>query len=266
MANLTYQELLNEEFSKRKAFNASYSLRAFARDLGISAPRLSQVLNNKQGLSIKAAREIALTLNFSEEKRDTFCALVGAQHARKFSEREKFQEKIKKYKKQTNPYTELELEYFKVISDWWHFAILELTHIEDFQYDIYWMSQVLNLDELVVEQAIERLLKLGLAKEENNSLVDVFVSLNTTNDIPSGDLKKYHVQLMQKAMKAVYDQDVENREYSSTVLSINKEELPALKKHLRQFQREVCDKTDAMENKNSVYCLGIQLYELSEEL
>ena len=59
MHHSTYHDLINEEFEKRKQINSAYSLRAFARDLGISAPRLSQILNKKQGLSLNAAQNLA---------------------------------------------------------------------------------------------------------------------------------------------------------------------------------------------------------------
>jgi len=44
-----YRVWLVDEFSQRKQKNTAYSLRAFARDLGISATCLSEVLAKKRG-------------------------------------------------------------------------------------------------------------------------------------------------------------------------------------------------------------------------
>ncbi|MGZ3699878.1 MAG: helix-turn-helix domain-containing protein, partial [Bdellovibrionota bacterium] len=60
-----YSELLNEAFAERKAKNPSYSLRAFARYLAISAAALSQVLSRKRDLSKRNALKVAERLGLS---------------------------------------------------------------------------------------------------------------------------------------------------------------------------------------------------------
>lgn len=58
--------MLNEEFEKRKARNSAYSLRAFARDLGVSKTTIGEVINGGRRLSIHnieiVARKLELTL------------------------------------------------------------------------------------------------------------------------------------------------------------------------------------------------------------
>lgn len=263
MEYATYLDLLHDEFEKRKSLNGAYSLRAFARDLGMSAPRLSQVLNQKHGLSIDAAKLIATKLRLSPEVRLWFCDSVGAMHARGFTQRSNFKEKIKQYKHEAKTYSELQMEYFKVISDWYHFAILELTYHKDFKNDIVWISRVLEISEAEAEQAIERMKSLELIREEDNRLVDVFKFLATPSDVPSASIKKFNTQMMKKALEAVYEQDVLNREISSNVFSINKEQLPEFKEHIRSFRRKLEVQASATKERNAVYCLGIQFFELT---
>lgn len=95
MSNKTYLNLLINEFNTRKNQNPSYSLRAFARDLDMSAPRLSQVLNKKQGLSVEAAKEVAQKLKCSELEKIWFCNSVGVLHSRSKSNKEKYKLKLK---------------------------------------------------------------------------------------------------------------------------------------------------------------------------
>ena len=259
----TYHDLLNEEFEKRKDLNSSYSLRAFARDLGISAPRLSQVLNQKHGLSLDAATKIAEKLKLDSESKQWFCDSVGSIHARGFNQRVNFKEKINQYKRVATSYSELQLEYFKVISDWYHFAILELTSLQDFKNDSKWIASTLEISEEEVLSAIERMKNLDLIREENGKLVDVFKFLATPGDIPSLSLKKFNAQLMKKAMGAIYEQDVFNREISNNIFSINKDQLPEFKEHIRKFRRELDGQAASIKEKNAVYCLGIQFFELT---
>ncbi len=263
MQYTSYHDLLNEEFDKRKSYNSSYSLRAYARDLGMSAPRLSQILSKKQGLSIDAARDVAQKLKLSESKTQWFTSSAGSLHARSFKERTDFRERVMTYKEEAKVFTELQLEYFKVISDWYHFAILELSYLEDFQNDSTWMAEILGITKVEVEEAITRMKALDLIQEKDGKLIDVFKFLATPNDIPSISLKKFNTQLMKKAMEALFEQDVMEREISSNIISINKEQLPAFKEKLRDFRREFENDSAPTKNKNAVYCLSMQFFELT---
>jgi len=261
----TYHELLIEEFDRRKAANAAYSLRAYARDLAMSAPRLSQVLSKKQGLSIEAAEEVATRLKLPDNKRQWFCHSVGAQHARSFKERANYKEKILKYQSEAKVFSEIQLEYFKVIADWWHFGILELTYHQEFRYDLHWISEVLDITPQQTEEAIKRMLSLDLLKEENGTLKDVFKFLATPSDIPSSALKKFNSQLMKRALLALYEQDVHHREIASNIFSIDKASIPVIKEKLRAFRRELEHEASKAPVKNAVYCLGMQFFELTKD-
>ena len=157
MQYVTYHDLLDEEFERRKQFNESYSLRAYARDLGLPAPRLSLILNKKEGLSVDSAEGIASKLKLSEKKREWFCSSVGSLHARSFKERNDYKDKVQKYKDEAKVFSELHLEYFKVIADWYHFAILELTYLADFQNNAAWMANILGISTEEVEIALDRM-------------------------------------------------------------------------------------------------------------
>lgn len=92
----TYHELLLEKFEQKKKSNPAYSLRAFARYLEISVSKLSQILNRKQGLSLKSAEAISLKLNLNTEEKEWFCDSVGALHSRSQKEKKFYQEKLKR--------------------------------------------------------------------------------------------------------------------------------------------------------------------------
>lgn len=263
MNYISYHDILKERFEKRQLLNSSYSLRAFARDLGISVPRLSQILNGKLGLSIKAAKLIAERLKLSEEEFTWFNASVGSQHSRKFKERENYKNKIEKYKSETKAYSQIHMEYFKVIADWYHFAILELTALKEFKNDTKWIAKTLGITAEEAQAAIERMKSLDLLREENGKLIDAFKFLATTNDVPSMSLKKFHAQLIKKSLDALYEQEVSNREVSSTIFAVNKNQLAEFKEKIRSFRQTTAHAAEQTQNKDSVYCLSIQLFELS---
>ncbi len=261
----TYHDLLNFEFERRREINSYYSLRCFARDLQLSAPRLSLILNKKRGLSTEAANDVALRLGLDEKTKKWFCNSAGALHSRGKKQREAFNEKILEYKKQSSHFDEIQLEFFKVISDWYHFALLEATYLDDFQSDPKWISDLLGIEFEQTIEAIERLKKLELLKVVDGEYVDTFEFLATPNDIPSPSLKKYNLQLMKKAMTSLYEQDVSEREYSSTIFPISKKELATYKQRIRDFRRGLDKDSRQDPNKDAVYCLGIQFFELTNQ-
>jgi len=81
-----YRLVLKAELERRRSRNASYSLRAFARDLELSPSRLSRVLNGKEALSRPRAERIGGKLGFQKDQIELFCDLVDVEHASTESE------------------------------------------------------------------------------------------------------------------------------------------------------------------------------------
>ncbi len=262
----SYRDLLTDYFEKRKILNSSYSKRAFARDIGISSARLTQVLSKKHGLSIEAAKELAQRLKLTPDETKWFVESVGALHSRKKTLKTEFSRRIQEYKRTAKKFTEIQLEYFKVIADWYHFAILELTHVEDFQNDAAWMAAKLGITIDEVTEAVARLKNLDFLSEEEGKLKDVFKFLATPNDVPSESLKMFNHQLMKKAMEALYDQDVLNREIASNIFSVRKDRVPEFKEKLRVFRRDLENEACQSKGKDAVYCLSMQFYELTRSV
>lgn len=61
----SYQRWLVDELLERKTRNAGYSIRAFARDLGVNKSSLADVLAGKQHLSARSAQKVAEVLEWS---------------------------------------------------------------------------------------------------------------------------------------------------------------------------------------------------------
>ncbi len=60
--------ILTKAFDEKRSRNPRYSLRAFSRDLGISASQLSSILSGHKKLSAEHACRIAMKLEFPTDK------------------------------------------------------------------------------------------------------------------------------------------------------------------------------------------------------
>lgn len=75
---------LRKVLAEKCARNPKYSLRAFARKIGLSPSHLSRVTNGSAGISIAAAYKLALGLDLSTEETKSFVELVGLERANDF--------------------------------------------------------------------------------------------------------------------------------------------------------------------------------------
>lgn len=259
---LQYQDFLLEEFKARRARNPNYSLRAFARDLGMPASKLSQNLRGLCGISVAKAETIADKLQMREDDRQLFLALVESQHARSRVARQQAASALENIRR--DRMAELDVEKFSVIRDWYHMAILEMTEITSFRPDPQWMASRLDLPVDIVREAINRLSELGLLRTEGPRWEQSSTDLELPSGGPSRAVKEHHKQLLTKAIVAVDEVAIEEREYSSQTLAVPKAAIPEIKNLIREFQRKVARLANGA-SKDEVYALTIQLFPLLEK-
>ena len=257
----SYREQIRQGFQDRTLRNPAYSLRAYARDLGIAYSRLHDTIHGRKGLSVKSALKIAQNLNLSHDEAEIFVAKIESEHARSPITRKKAQEKL------TNLNTlygnqVIQENLFRLIKDWHHFALVELSLVEGFQSDYAWISNRLGITLNEAEAAVKRLLELKVLKEEDGkwSPSDDFTFTEST--IPSDAVKKSHEQILTKAINALYFQSIEERDFNSFTFSVNTQDIPLAKKFIKDFLVEFDRKFGKNSRRNAVYSLSTQLIRL----
>lgn len=260
---LIYQRYLREEFERRRRRTASYSLRAFARDLAVPAPKLSQYLNGTCGLSAKRATELAQKIRLGALEKELFVCSVEASHARDSLTRDRNLERLSLLL--SNTFSELNLEKFQLIRDWYHLAILELTTMKGFRSDVAWIARALSVPEDKVREALKRLVHLGLLDQSQENWAQTEKDLETPNDISSSAIRDYHQQMLELAEVKLEQVPVEKREFGSMIFSVNDELVPELKQVIRSFQKEIAALIEKNSNKNCLYTLNLQLLPIFEE-
>lgn len=262
LAFKSYRVLLSEKLEERCARNSRYSLRSFARDLGISPARLSDVLRGRYGLSIESAKVIADKMGLNESEISHFCDLVASEHSRSQKKRLAAKERIEK---QIPDHQRLSMDAFQIVSDWYHFAILELTQVKGFKSSTKWIASRLELDEQKVITAIERMKRLNLIQKVGRTLKPVEDFTTSPDGVSSAAIKKFHGQVLEKAANAIHAQSIDERDFSSVMMAIDPKDIPEAKKEIKAFRRNLSARFAKGKNKTSVYCLSVQLFNLSED-
>ncbi len=257
-----YREILREELTKRCQVNKSFSLRAFSRFLGIEPAQLSRVLGGKKNISPTTAKNISELLFEKGKERELFVSLVEYATAKNSKTRETILNRIKKNNNKQLK-SNLELEAMRVVSDWYHIAILDMTYLSDFDSRPTKIASFLGITEMEAKLAIDRLLGLGLLQRKNGRLVKTTDKLATPTNEPSIGIRSFHKQMISKALKSIDEQKISERYIVGKTFTVSKFDLPKLKELTEKFKDDVSDVLTNSNYKNdSLYQLNIQLFNL----
>ena len=258
----SYRNVLSEEFELRVRRNPAYSLRAYARDLGLSHSSLSRILGKEQGLSLTKTVGILKALKLTEAEGVLFQTMVQSECARSKVVRA---HALKKIKAGSGKVADLSVEYFKIIADWHHFAIVELTEVEGFQSDAKWISQRLGISEREVKEAVARLMTLELIEKVKGKPFRKTAEFRATHSaVPNRSIQSHHRQILVKAEKALFEQEPGEREFSSISFAMNSESLAWAKEEMKKFRRNLTRHLAKEENKNRLYEFSMQLFALDQ--
>jgi uncharacterized protein (TIGR02147 family) len=247
---------LQQQFTDRCKRNPRYSLRAFAQLIQMDASSLSQIFAGKRKASTKVINGV--------------CAVLGAEP----QQQERFVQKAKaKFKSgagttdaQDSAYELMSQDAFKVISDWYHFAILELINVDGFQGRAAWCARALSITTVEAQMALERLERLSLIRQEEGHWVRTNKML--TNFAPgttSSAHKHMQRQILQMALDAIDNVGADEKDITCMTMAIDVEKIPQARRIITKFRRDL---SAYLEDgpQSRVYQLAIQLYPASKEI
>lgn len=249
-----YRTILMSELMKRIKTNPAYSLRRFAKQLELSPATLSGVLSRKRRLSLKAASKISDKLNFTPSDASKFYQAVASGLT---------ENGAKIVSPPAPEYVKLSEDVFQIISDWYYYAILELTFVKGNKKNPRWFAKKLGINYNQALAAVEQLKRLGLLEVQSGTLVKTSANVASSSEIPSSAIRLRHKQVLQKAMESIETNSIEERDFTSMTMAIDPSLLPEAKKRIAAFRRELCAFLESG-NRKRVYEMSIQLFPLSE--
>lgn len=248
----TLQTALAEEYARLKLKNPSYSLRAFARRLGLVPSAMSELINGKRGISRKRAEALLDRLMLDPVAKENLLCTIP------FSIRRSRDPSLK-----TKPQTQLSVDHYHTIAEWYHFAILSLAETEGFRCKPEWIAKRLGISEAVAAQAIDRMLRLEmLEKISDKEWRTTGLSYNTSDHIANLSLRKAHHENLELAAESLNRDPVEQRDFVSTTMAIDPTLIPEAKRRIRQFHQELSAFLESGK-KTEVYKVSLQMIPLT---
>jgi uncharacterized protein (TIGR02147 family) len=245
---------LRAELGRRCAKNPQYSLRAFAKFLAIDHATLSQLLSGKRPLSARTILRLGTRLGLDRAAIDRYAA-----EEYRFSQ-------IAADKGTLSEMRQLADDAARVISDWYHYAILELTRLHDFKPDSRWIARVLGITTDEVNLAVTRLVRLRLLFMADrhhwiDQSGDTTASLADFNRSAVQHLSQQVRQLMLGALEKV---PAARCEYSSTTLAVSTQRLPGVLERIARFRRELVSVLGEDGVRDDVYQLEINFFPVTQ--
>lgn len=248
-----YIHILQEHLSSKQKLNPSYSLRAFARDLGINAATLSQVMKGGRPLPIKNSLSVVEKLGLKADERTLF--LESLYRSRTTLDNIKLSEKDERLM--------LNESHNKVMAEWEHFATLSLFDVEEFVCTPEEVANRLAITLIRAQVVINNLLLSGLVTNDNGVLIKAQKSVRTTEDISSEAIKKGHHEALDIGKTKLETIDVMLRDFSEITLAMDIEKIIEAKTIIREFRQKMAVLVKDGK-KTDVFQLAIQLYPLTE--
>ncbi|MBY0472244.1 TIGR02147 family protein [bacterium] len=249
-----FRRLLQNELVRRTKENPSYSLRAFARMLGIQSGFLSKILLGQRRVTPSTVRRLGGKLGLG---------LKDLEHYEQNC-------KLKPDKNVSQDFRQIAYDHFQVISDWYHFAILELASIDGFEPNSRWIAKTLGLSVAESQAAIERLVRIGYIGIEASGQWKVLEAHTTTlgsleSDETNAALQQMQKQILQMAIAAMENIPMEMRDQSAMTMAVDSSLLPMAKEKIKKFRRELCALLESGKKRDAVYQLSVSLYPVTKK-
>jgi transcriptional regulator with XRE-family HTH domain len=239
--------LLLRKFEESKQKNARWSQRSYAAKIGLSSGALSEILQGKRPLSSRLKKKISSKLQLSPTEESDF-----------------FEDDLPGYLKTNRlDYFKLTTDQFHLISDWWHYAILNLMNTKNFKPNKIWISERLGLSPSTTEEAWDRLLRLNLIKKDGKKFIRTRTRLETSDDLLNLSVQKSHLQDLELIEKSITQIKPEFRDHTSMTVVVNKKSIAKAKEMIRLFQDRFSAEAEVNDG-DEVYKLSVSFFPLTK--
>lgn len=260
-----YRDFLEAVFYERTKGNPSYTMRAFSIDLGLRPPAFNDVLNRRYGFSRQSATKLAEKLQLDETSRDFFVSLVEVAHSRSVAGRQNARKRIAAALESRSYLQKLSNSQFSLLKHWYAPAILEALTTGEDSVSSDKIAERFGLSQPEVDVVISELVDGGFVKREGGRYVRTTKFYFAESAAPQSEIRNFHIQLLGRGQEAIANQDMKTRKTLSSVFNFDETRMKEAREELERFHARFMKKYSAMEAKQSVYALTLNLFTLERK-
>jgi uncharacterized protein (TIGR02147 family) len=227
-----YRSYLRYRWETARTRRPEFTQGAFARRIGLPPNRLSEIFSEKQGLSPVSAAVVGARLGLSDDALEDFCALVAERHGRSALAREAASDRLAR-RRAGNARREISPAIFERISDWYYFALLEW--LQQGPEESAVLAERLGIPVGRAVEALHMLRRLGFAERADGKWRATGRPLEVRGGTPSEAIRKYHRQILERALGALQSVPTEEREFVTVLIRANPEQIAHVRARIREF-------------------------------
>lgn len=260
----SYRTYFKRLLINKQKKNSKYSMRAFAQQLGVAPSMLTELFRGNRNLSAENALRLAERLKLSQSEAEYLQLLVQYESARSPELKATFLEKLKGLNPQ-GAIRDLSVDQFKMISIWYHLPILELCFVSNFKLTAESAAKGLGISKHEAELALSLLENLELIeKTPQEHYIRRDEELHFSSEAPNGALRKFHRQMLEKAMDSLEDQTPQEKVIGSRTFAFDSEALPEAKKLMNEYFAKLMALSDKCKKRTEVYHSGVQVFKITK--
>ncbi|MBS1971325.1 MAG: TIGR02147 family protein [Bdellovibrionales bacterium] len=245
-----FRTFLEQELARRNSANPNYSLRAFARDLGVDSSFLSKLLNGKRSMTARTIMSLAPRLNLSEADVQAFIQKANGRRRRYSVGAQDVQ-----------VFQELEDHKYLQNLEWYHLAILEMIDVKGFQANATWISERLPITPDQAQQALDALLSHGVLSQRDDGLWKNEINNHTMSGIKVPRAQQVKKQIYEQAL-AIIPQGIGN--HTTMTVAVSESRYQEAVERITRFRRELSHFLNEPEEKEKVYQILISLFPVTK--
>lgn len=259
-----FRAYLRQSQRRHPQLKRALTTEEWAKRLGYKSPRsVAMVLKGQRFPSADLIEVFAQDLKLNPIRKRFFELLV---------KKERYKEEGDALKKITKELDQLNLKSpekiisektFSPISEWYYLLLRQLVQCPDFEENGEWISKKLRgkITPEIARKALHKMVEHGFFVRDANGRLQVSVEefLSSMPDVPAQAMKRYLVQVLQRGVEALFEQESSEREFLALTLRFNKGQMAEAKQAIRDFEKTF-NKGFSSKESCDVFQLSVQFF------
>lgn len=262
-----YDDYLKAYVAYRKSVRKNWSVAMWAKRLGLAGTAsLSMVINGQRKPGEKLLNKLCQYFEFNDSEYAYFTTLVSITKNTKNKHIVLgLEANLAKMSTKRRDKTYVNSDAFRLMSQWYYYAIRELVHVKGFLMDPLWISKQfrVGLTTRQIRDALQTLLRLKFLSVDANGTVQQSQGiLDTQADVIYSPVHLYREEIAALAIDASKRVSVHFREMLTSTFVMDLADLPNAKQQMREFLDEFISRYEKKQG-DSVFQVQLQLFPLT---
>ena len=260
--------LVENAFKRKQSLVPHYSRAALARDWGVSAAFVSNILTGKKFIPMDRLPKLMSLLELDLNEKKELLRLLSIEHQSQDPLLKPLAEIAQNGENKFNTIRKTVMKaYTGVLSHWSHLAILESLSTDSANRGVQGIADLLSLPSQRIEKSLELLAQNGLIISSKNFWKKNDHHIYFSSGRSRAEIRNFHSIMIEKAKiemeTKIQDIDFQRRLINGYTLAFNPENLEKVKAKLQELMSEV-----SLEGSEGicteVYQLNLQFFPLSK--